>query len=48
MKKINEKDKVYAPKFRIMTGQKRGISILQQEPDEPFQFGFSTPVVAVK
>lgn len=47
MKVVNEKEKIFAPKFTVGTVFKKGRSGGPQEPDKPFQFEFSTPVIFV-
>ena len=47
MKPVNEKEKVFLPKFVITSVLKGGRSSQQQEPDKPFLLQFSTPVTSV-
>lgn len=47
MKPVNEKEKVFLPKFTITSVLKSGRSSQQQEPDKPFLLQFSIPVTTV-
>ncbi|MBA2422027.1 MAG: Ig-like domain-containing protein [Chitinophagales bacterium] len=47
MKKVNEKEKISAPKFGLAAAPKKGRSSLSKEPDKPLEFEFSTPVISI-